>query len=148
MGDNLSEGQIAEFKEAFTLFDRDNDANITCQELGMLMKSLGQPQNFRDLNQMVNEIDVDGNGVIDFSEFLNLMSKMFAITSNDDDLAEAFKVFDRDANGHIQGNELKQVMANLGEYMTAEEADEIVREADLDGDNAIDCDEFIKMMKH
>ena len=66
--DQLTEEQIAEFKEAFSLFDKDGDGTITTKELGTVMRSLGQNPTEAELQDMVNEVDADGNGTIDFPE--------------------------------------------------------------------------------
>merc|ERR1712164_1267 len=102
MGDEqLTEEQIAEFKEAFSLFDKDGDGTITTKELGTVMRSLDQNPTEAELQDMINEVDADGNGTIDFPEFLSLMSKKLKDTDTEEDLIEAFKVFDRDGNGLI-----------------------------------------------
>merc|ERR1712233_104878 len=75
MADQLTEEQIAEFKEAFSLFDKDGDGTITTKELGTVMRSLGQTPTEAELQDMINEVDADGSGTIDFAEFLSLMSK-------------------------------------------------------------------------
>ncbi|KAK2980572.1 hypothetical protein RJ640_003501 [Escallonia rubra] len=75
MAEHLTEEQIAEFKEAFNLFDKDGDGSITTKELGTVMRSLGQNPTEVELQDMINEVDADQNGTIDFPEFLNLMSR-------------------------------------------------------------------------
>jgi len=67
-------------------------------------------------------------------------------TDTEEELIEAFKVFDRDGNGFISAAELRHVMTNLGEKLTDEEVDEMIREADVDGDGQINCEEFVKCM--
>ena len=64
MADQLTEEQIAEFKEAFSLFDKDGDGTITTKELGTVMRSLGQNPTEAELQDMINEVDADGNGTI------------------------------------------------------------------------------------
>eukprot|EP00913_Durusdinium_trenchii_P012235 g11488.t1 len=60
----------------------------------------------------------------------------------EEELIEAFKVFDRDRDGFISGGELRQSMTNLGERLNDTEVDEMIKEADLDGDGLINYDEF------
>ena len=146
MAEQLTEEQIAEFKEAFSLFDKDGDGSITTKELGTVMRSLGQNPTEAELLDMINEVDADGNGTIDFPEFLSLMASKMHDTDTEDELIEAFKVFDRDGNGFISAAELRHVMTNLGEKLSDEEVDEMIREADVDGDGQIMYEEFTKMM--
>uniref|UniRef100_A0A0D3BC04 EF-hand domain-containing protein n=1 Tax=Brassica oleracea var. oleracea TaxID=109376 RepID=A0A0D3BC04_BRAOL len=95
---------------------------------------------------MINEVDADGNGTIDFPDFLNLMAKKMKDTDSKEELKEAFRVFDKDQNGFISAAELCHVMTNLGEKLTDEEVEEIVREADVDGDGQKNYEEFVKIM--
>merc|ERR1719201_1952535 len=146
MADQLTEEQIAEFKEAFSLFDKDGDGTITTKELGTVMRSLGQNPTEAELQDMINEVDADGNGTIDFPEFVSLMARKMKDTDPEEELIEAFKVFDRDEDGFISAGELRSSMMNLGEKLTDAEVDEMIREADMDGDGQINYDEFVKMM--
>merc|ERR1739842_211341 len=127
MADQLTEEQIAEFKEAFSLFDKDGDGTITTKELGTVMRSLGQNPTEAELQDMINEVDADGNGTIDLPEFLSLMARCHQDTEGEEELIEAFKVFDRDGNGFISAAEVHHVMTNLGEKLTEEEVDEMMR---------------------
>ena len=146
MVENLSEEKITEFRAAFELFDKDRDGTITTKELGILMRNLGRNPSEEELKQMIREVDLDGNGTIDFKEFLCLMVKKMKRTDTEEELLEAFKVFDRDGNGYITSHELRYIMTNLGEGLTTAEVEEMVKEADLDNDGQIDYDEFVKMM--
>ena len=85
-----------------------------------------------------------GNGTIDFPEFLTMMARKMKDTDSEEEIREAFRVFDKDGNGFISAAELRHVMTNLGEKLTDEEVDEMIREADIDGDGqvnyeGIDC---------
>ncbi|CAG10181.1 unnamed protein product [Tetraodon nigroviridis] len=127
----------AEFKEAFSLFDKDGDGTITTKELGTVMRSLGQNPTEAELQDMINEVDADGNGTIDFPEFLTMMARKMKDTDSEEEIREAFRVFDKDGNGYISAAELRHVMTNLGEKLTDEEVDEMIREADIDGDGQV-----------
>ena len=112
---------------------------------------------------MINEVDADGNGTIDFPEFLTMMARKMKDTDSEEEIREAFRVFDKDGNGYISAAELRyefelplcgssgdlyfrHVMTNLGEKLTDEEVDEMIREADIDGDGQVNYEEFVTMM--
>lgn len=80
-----------EFKEAFMLFDKDEDGTISVTELAVVMRSLGQRPSETELRDMVNEWDANGNGTIEFNEFLQMMSKKLQFSDGEDELKEAFK---------------------------------------------------------
>ncbi len=146
MVENLTDEKIMEFKAAFELFDKDRNGKITSKELGTVMRGLGQNPTEEELKQIIREVDLDGNGTIDFKEFLCLMVKKMKDTDTDEELLEAFKVFDRDGNGFITSHELRNIMNSLGENLSPEEIEEMIKEADLDNDGQIDYEEFVKMM--
>ncbi|KAK1590649.1 uncharacterized protein LY79DRAFT_590357 [Colletotrichum navitas] len=146
----LTEEQKAQYKEVFDLFDKDGtgalEGDITAQELGAVMRSLGLNPSDTELNDMVNEVDADNNGSIDFNEFLNLMAQKVQVGDAEEELKNAFKVFDRDGSGTISAEELRHVLTSLGEDMTPAEIDEMIQMADKNGDGSIDYDEFASIM--
>ncbi|CAL9061017.1 unnamed protein product [Musa banksii] len=145
--DLFSEEQITEFYATFCLFDKNGDGCITFEELSTVIKSLGLKPDEGEVHKMIREIDANGNGTIEFQEFLNLMaSKLNKGIDSEDELKEAFKVFDKDQNGFISATELRNVMISLGEKLTDEEVAQMIREADLDGDGQVNFEEFVKMM--
>lgn len=75
----------------------------------------------------------------DEPEFLTMMARKMKDTDSEEEIREAFKVFDRDNNGFISAAELRHVMTSIGERLTDDEVDEMIREADQDGDGRIDC---------
>lgn len=74
------------------------------------------------------------------AEFLTMMARKMKDTDSEEEIREAFKVFDRDNNGFISAAELRHVMTSIGEKLTDDEVDEMIREADQDGDGRIDCE--------
>ena len=96
---------------------------------------------------MIQEVDSDGNGKIEFSEFLSMMSRKMGTRSFNDEALEAFKVLDKDGSGSISESELRQIMNNIGEDVTDEEIKEMMNEADLDGDGQVSFKEFAAMIK-
>ncbi|CAM5086013.1 unnamed protein product [Eretmochelys imbricata] len=146
MAGQLAEEQIAEFKEAFSLFDKDGDGSITTGELGTVMRSLGQNPTEAELQDMVGELDTDGSGTVDFPDFLSLMARKMRDMDSEEEIREAFRVFDEDEIGYISAAELRHVMTNLGEKLTDEEVDEMIKEADADGNGQVNYEEFVRMM--
>ena len=142
----ISEQAINEFKEAFNIFDKDKDGYITIKELDQIMKKLGQAPTESELQNMINEVDIDGNGTIDFREFLGIMTKKLKETDSEDELIEVFKIFDSDGNGLINSNELLNVMVTLGEDINKEDINDLIKEVDHDGDGFINFEEFIRLI--
>ncbi|KAG2499977.1 hypothetical protein HYH03_002262 [Edaphochlamys debaryana] len=144
---DISEEKRREYREAFSLFDKDGNEKITTKELGIVMRSLGQNPTEKELQAMIREVDTDGNGTVDFNEFCKLMENRQLQTQDQEEmLREAFKMFDRDGNGQINASELRHVMTNLGEALTDEEVDAMIREADVDADGSVNYEEFVRMM--
>ncbi|XP_028395933.1 neo-calmodulin-like [Dendronephthya gigantea] len=144
----LTEDQVKEFEEAFLLFDTDCSGTISTDELEVVMNSLGQRPTEEELKQMIAEADADGNGEVDFDEFLILMKKQMQHMDPEDELRELFQVFDMNSDGKISAMEVQTIMSKQGESINNEELKEIIREADLDGDGYIDFQEFKLFIKN
>ena len=91
---------------------------ITTKDLCRVMRSQGQNPTEAELQEMINEVDADGNGVIDFPEFLTMMARKMRDTDSEEEIKEAFKVFDIDGNGYISAAELRYAMAKCGELFS------------------------------
>ncbi|KAL5195951.1 Calmodulin-like protein 8 [Glycine soja] len=148
MKEVLSEDLIVEFLEAFCLFDRDGDGCITMEELASALRTLNQNNPRKEeLQIMMNEVDMNGSGTIEFGQFLNLMArKMKKQSEAEEELKEAFKLFDKDQDGYISPTELLSAMRNIGVKITEEELEHMIRLADLDGDGRVNYEEFMRMM--
>lgn len=143
MTDHLTEEEIADFKEAFSLFDKDGDGTISTKELETIMNALGQSPTEAELQDIINEVDVNGSGKIELAEFLDIMARQMKDSGTEKDVREAFKVFDKEGNGFISVAELRHVMTNIGEKLTDHEVDQMIREADINKDGQINYDDFI-----
>ncbi|RAO69366.1 uncharacterized protein BHQ10_005378 [Talaromyces amestolkiae] len=148
MAESLSEEQIARFREAFAVFDKDGNGEITAEELRDVMRSLGQNPTESELQDIVNELDVDHTGTIDFDEFLTMMIHKGKATDEEAELRAAFEVFDRDGSGTISADGMRHVMKSIGEELTDAEIEEMIREADTDGNGSIDYQEFVHLMRN
>lgn len=107
------------------------------------MRELGLNPSKAELEDLVNEADTNKDGVINFEEFLNLMSQSVKETDSEKELLEAFRVFDKDNSGTISTEELRAVLKSLGEDMTDADVDEMIKLADKNGDGQIDCESLL-----
>jgi len=146
MNDILSEEQIGLFKDQFDMYDADHDGSVNTKEVGQILKSLGKNPTEGELVELVNYVDQDGTGMLDFPEFLSMMRKCTDDANSEEEMQEAFRVFDRDGNGYVTEKELRLIMMNLGEKLSDEEIDEMIQCADVDGDGQINYEEFINLM--
>mmetsp|Transcript_31024 Transcript_31024/g.60895 ORF Transcript_31024/g.60895 Transcript_31024/m.60895 type:complete len:150 (+) Transcript_31024:57-506(+) len=147
MADKLVQEQIAEFRETFDMFDLDNDGRLSVHELQTLMNSLGQNPDIGDLGNTVAEFGGDEQGRLEFPDFLALMARKLKDTDPEEELIEAFKIFDRDGDGFICNLELKAAMENVGERLDDSEVNEMIIEADIDRNGRLNYDEFKRIMK-
>ena len=96
---------------------------------------------------MIADIDKDGSGTIDFEEFLQMMTAKMGERDSKEEILKAFRLFDDDETGKISFKNLKRVAKELGENMTDEELQEMIDEADRDGDGEVNEEEFFRIMK-
>ncbi len=168
----FSEIQIAELKQAFLLFDKvnnekklnffsqilidlflkDGNGDISLYEIGSVFRSLGLFPTENELNEMLKEIDIDGDGNFTFDEFVQLMFNMGNLSERSEEqeemeLRQAFRVFDKAGNGYITSSDLRSVLQCLGEQLTEDEIEDMINEVDIDGDGRIDYDEFVASLK-
>ncbi|KAL5039421.1 hypothetical protein RTP6_006584 [Batrachochytrium dendrobatidis] len=143
----LTPDQKQEIREAFDLFDTDGSGTIDVKELKVAMRALGFEPKKEEVKKMVQDIDKSGSGIIDFNEFLELMTAKMAEKDSKEEILKAFKLFDDDETGKISFKNLKRVAKELGENLTDEELQEMIDEADRDGDGEINEEDFLRIMK-
>ena len=146
MKDQISEEQKADYLDAFNMFDNNRDGTITTEKLRSLMRKLNQNPTEDDLKDMISVVDKKGDGKIDFDEFVEMMERRKDEADTEQEIINAFRVFDKDGNGLISKGELSNIMSILGDTLTAEEIEEMIIEADVDGDGFINYEEFVRMM--
>ncbi|XP_059089649.1 calmodulin-alpha-like isoform X1 [Tigriopus californicus] len=146
MADKISSEDIARLMEAFHLQDVDQDGLISTKQLGEVLHTLGQNPTEAELQDLAYAMDTNESGTIDLPEFLHMMAIKMAEVNMEEEILEAFKIFDKDGNGLISSRELKHVMANLGECLSEDEVEAMIKEADSDGDGSINYAEFFVMI--
>merc|ERR1712086_811766 len=111
----LSDEQMEEIREAFGLFDSDASGAIDVRELKAAMRALGFEIKNEELKKMVSDIDGDGNGTIEFVEFLGMMTGKMGEKDSREDIEKVFKLFDDDNSSKISFKNLARVAEELGE---------------------------------
>ncbi|XP_058455462.1 calmodulin-like [Malaya genurostris] len=133
----LSDEQIEELREAFSLFDTNADGTITSGELGTVLRSLGKNVSDAEVEELLKEVNAGYDGRIQFADFVAMMSVRLQDFNSEDELREAFRIFDRNGNGLISAEELRAALKSFGEQLSDEEAN---------CDGQIDYEEFVKMI--
>jgi len=140
-------GATAEIKEAFDLFDTDGSGTIDAKELKVAMRALGFEPKKEEIKKMISEVDRDNTGTITFHDFMELMTVKMSEKDSREEILKAFRLFDDDSTGKISFRNLKRVARELGETITDEELQEMIDEADRDGDGEVNEEEFLRIMK-
>ncbi|CAG5121706.1 unnamed protein product, partial [Candidula unifasciata] len=128
----FSQEQTTNFREAFSLFDKDGDGYLSSSEVGVIIRSLGGVVTEDELQKMQAQFD-HKNGQVDFANFLTLMATIMNKDNSPDHLLKAFQVFDSEKKGYITAGELRHLMMTLGDKLTEEDVDEMIKEADSNG---------------
>jgi len=144
MAGNLTEEQQGEAREAFDLADKNGSGSIQVKEVGMVVRALGMNPSDEELQEMV---DGRGDGTkVSFQEFLGIVGDRMNEVDNEDELREAFAVFDRDGQGFIRAAELRHMMTNLGEKLSDLEVDDMIKEAGIDNEGQFRYQDFVDRM--
>merc|ERR1711934_424467 len=140
----LSDEQLEEIREAFGLFDGDASGAIDVRELKAAMRALGFEVKNEELKKMVADVDSGGSGQIEFGEFLEMMTGKMGEKDSREDIEKVFKLFDDDNTNKISFRNLARVAEELGENIDDEELQDMINQADRDGDGEINIDEFYR----
>merc|ERR1712199_88871 len=143
---NLTPEQKGELREAFDLFDTDGSGAVDATELHTAMKALGFEPKKEEISKMVKEMDKDGDATVDFEEFCVMLAEKMNQKDGKDEMLKGFKLFDDDNTGKISFKNFQRVAKELGESLSDQELQEIIAEADTDGDGEINEAESLAVM--
>ena len=137
---------IQAYKEAFELIDKNKDGQITLDELKNFFIGLKENISNADLQDMINEADVEGNGTISFEGFIALMERNLRNEEVEEEIIETFKKFDQDNNGLIGPEDIYNLLHSFNQDITISEAEEMIKNVDIDDDGLVNYQEFVKMI--
>ncbi|XP_037786655.1 calmodulin-like [Penaeus monodon] len=134
--------EMKEAKECFSIFAL--NGAIPIDSVGNALRSMARNPSNAEVKALVQEL---GNPAgISLETFVGLLGRDFTPADSPEEIREAFGVFDKDGNGVISANELKHVLMTMGEKLSQEEVDIMIREADIDGDGHIKYEQFVDLM--
>ena len=143
----LTEDEVLEIKEAFDLFDTDHSGEIDVAELKQALMNLGIDTKNQTLQNMLADIDKNGNANIDFDEFIDMMTAKMSDKDTREDLEKVFELFlGDDDTDKIDIKHLKRVCKELNENMSDDELNEMIVRADTDRDGKVSFEEFYAIM--
>ncbi len=147
---SLENDEIKVLKICFNMFDVKDQGFLSSDDLDDILRGMGFRPSKEELQEILEEIDEDGSGEIEFPEFCQLCAK-FLVEEPDEDtmkaeLKEAFRIYDRDGAGYITTGQLREIISELDTRLTSDDLDGIIEEIDEDGSGTMDFDEFCTMM--
>ena len=116
------------------MYDRDNTGSITCRTLKFLLRGLGDNVNQEEVQEVLKAMDEDGNGTIDFREFLLYMLQKINTQSLTEDIIQIFSIFDRDSTGYITPIQLRLITQD---HLPRNVVDQFIEIADVQGQGQI-----------
>ncbi|KAJ4704428.1 putative Calcium-dependent protein kinase [Melia azedarach] len=142
----LSIEEVEDIKEMFKKMDTDNDGIVSIEELKSGLRNFGSQLAESEVQMLIEAVDTNGKGTLDYGEFL-AVSLHLQRMANDEHLHKAFSYFDKDGNGCIEPDELRDALMEDGADDCTDVANDIFQEVDTDKDGRISYDEFVAMMK-
>ncbi|XP_060833944.1 troponin C-like [Rhopalosiphum padi] len=150
-GITLSKDQLKVLRKAFDTFDTEKNGKITCANINIILDMLGHATDTVTVRNIVAEIDHQGTGTLSFDDFCTLAARFMTEEEEDSEaikteLREAFRLYDKEGNGYITTEVLREILSELDNNMSDEELDQMIDEIDADGSGTVDFDEFMEVM--
>nr|XP_025654821.1 calcium-dependent protein kinase 13 isoform X2 [Arachis hypogaea] len=146
IADFLSNEEVEDIKDIFKKMDTDNDGIVSIEELKAGFQNFGSQLAESEIQMLLEAVNTNGKGTLDYGEFV-AVSLHLKRMANDEHLRKAFSYFDKDGNGYIEPDELRNALMEDGTDDCADVANDIFQEVDTDKDGRISYEEFVAMMK-
>ena len=143
---SISEETKTDYMDAFNLFDTNHDGTINIQKIREIMQKLGKNPTDQQLFQIIENVAKPGSKKIGFDDFVELMELNNKEEDPEIEIINTFQIFADENNGLIPVQDLFHIIRTFGETLTDKEIEEIITEADVDGDGYINYEEFVRMM--
>ncbi|NWV79551.1 CALL4 protein, partial [Dasyornis broadbenti] len=140
----LSQDQINEFKECFSLYDKKQKGKIKASDLLVVMRCLGASPTPGEVQRHLHLHRIDRSAELDFSTFLNIMYRQLKQEEPEQEILRALAMLDRERRGSIGAAELRAKLTRLGEKLSPEEVDDLLKEAKVGPNGSIKYEEFVR----
>ncbi|XP_060803239.1 uncharacterized protein LOC106138293 isoform X1 [Amyelois transitella] len=144
----FTEEQENDLREAFNSLDHLGEGKIKAADFRVVIKALGYEPTKEELQHMINAVDKGDTGKLSFENFQTAIMRKIMSLDTDGDIMKSFRLFDMDDSGLISFENVKKVTEILGTYLTDEEIEEMIDDADKDFDGFINVQEFMRMIKN
>ncbi|KAH7520079.1 probable calcium-binding protein CML41 [Ziziphus jujuba] len=138
---NSGSGEDYQLRQVFSYFDGNGDGKVSALELRSYFGSVGEYMSHEEAQEVINDLDEDGDDLIDFKDFLKLMKK----DAEEEDLRKAFEMFELE-KGCITPKSLQRMLCRLGDAKSYDECVAMIQAFDTDGNGVVDFNEFHQMM--
>ena len=140
---DVPEEKLAEYREAFNMFDRNKKGTLSIGDIVKIMKNFGYPMSKEEAKSMISHLDDSGDGEVDFDEFVMLMERQVN-NIDDDPVLLAFRDLDKNSDGKITNQEFRYFLTHIGENIyTNEDVDSLFKECGLKDDDELEYEDFI-----
>ena len=146
MFDNITSNKEKEFKNIFDKYDSNKDGNVNSDELANILKAININVSDEEIKEIIEEIELEGNNEINFENFVSIVNRREKDVDTEEEVLNALKFFDKEGNGLININDLKNIMINISKNLSEAEINDMLKEADLDMDGFINYEEFIRSL--
>ena len=143
---SISEETKTDYMDAFNLFDTNHDGTINSQKIREIMQKLGKNPTDQQLFQLIENVAKPGSKKINFDDFVDMMETKNKEDDPEVEIINTFQIFAAENDGLIPNQELFHIIKTFGETLSDKEIEEIITEADVDGDGYINYEEFVRMM--
>ncbi|XP_034256220.1 troponin C-like isoform X3 [Thrips palmi] len=143
------EQKMAMLRKAFQMFDTTKCGSIETIKISTILNTLGLLFDDGELQNIIAEVDSDSAGKVNFDGFCEIAANFLEEEDSEamqEELKEAFRLYDREGNGYITTKTLKEILAALDDKLGNDDLDGIIQEIDTDGSGTVDFDEFMEMM--
>jgi calmodulin len=143
--DRFTDIELEKFKQAFIFFDRDGDGTMNVTDVSLAMRAMGALVTEKEVKSLLKKYDPDNTGTIDVNDFIACMAEVLHKDDSEQEIRNAFSVFDKDDTGMLPIQEMRHVFTRIGDNLTPEEVTNFVNILDTHNDGFIRLQDVVNL---